>query len=169
MRSAASVSGWAIARLDSSRWSARFSGARILASMASLVLVIGMSVGCTGTNGDPREPASSRSDNEKNADSPVAINKELPPAASTRVVIGDSVQLPSGTIGTVGLWLMNPGTCEPDVTYEHVASQSRAVVMNLCLTRQKQWYAKLAFPGQKLSQGTDNMWLPVDDLMLIPK
>jgi hypothetical protein len=66
---------------------------------------------------------------------------------------------------------MNPGTCEKDITYENVQGGSTAVIVGLCvanegsiLSKKDRWYAKLTFPGQKLSQGTDNMWLPVDEL-----
>ncbi|MBA3478601.1 MAG: hypothetical protein H0T52_09425 [Lautropia sp.] len=59
-----------------------------------------------------------------------------------------------------------PDGPSPELFFETAFALQRTAALE---ARQKQWYAKLAFPGQKLSQGTDNMWLPVDDLMLIPK
>jgi hypothetical protein len=98
---------------------------------------------------------------------------EIPTAPAA---VGDEVRLPGGLAGAVGLWLMNPGTCAKDVTYQHVPGGSTAVIKDLCMasegsifsTRQR-WYAKLAFSGQKLSQGTDNMWLPLDELTPVSK
>jgi hypothetical protein len=92
---------------------------------------------------------------------------------TSTLAIGDRVRLPKNSIGTVGLWLMNPGTCDEDITYHSVKSGSEAIVTDLCLQkrafRPQRWYAKLAFPGQPLLQDAENMWLPVDEVELLPQ
>lgn len=142
---------------------------RFLAAMLA-VLFVAVSASCS--RGPGEVPVSSNKKATSAPSEPGTYASE--PAASTRAVaVGDSVRLPAGVTGTVGLWLMNPGTCEKDVTYESVESGATAVVVDLCQETSafldKKWYAKLRFPERKLSQGTDNMWLPVNELTLVSK
>ncbi len=142
-------------------------------AVAAVFLFITVSASCSGSNREAPITAERTAQQVPAPSKPPRKSPSNSAAATRPFAVGDSVDLPSGVMGTVGLWLMHPGTYEKDVTYQNVPAGSTAVTVDFCLEKplfgRERWYAKLAFPGQKLSQGTDNMWLPVDELTLVSK